>query len=501
VGDQPSRASITWRQAVAWCGLAVLFAGCLLIVISAASAPPGLLVGSHKWTSFPGWLGGPFHGLFGPLHMRHTALAKAFSILMAIMTVAYFLVLWTGRSLSMRAITAFVLAVSVVLLLGPPLQLTDLWNYLAYARLGAVHHLNPYTHVINAEVSDPTYRLSTWHNWRSPYGTLFTAVTYPIAWLPLPAAYWVLKVLTVLLSLAFLWLVAKCARLLDRDPRLPVLIIAASPIYLIYALAEFHNDFFMLVPSMASIALLLTGRYRAAGVAVAAAVAVKVTMILLLPFLLVAAWRRHAWRRLLAGVVLGAVPLIALSLALFGPVPPNVSGQSRLLTPLSVPNLLGWAIGLDGGTPGLVRDMNVLVVAVVGYELLRRRDWLSGAGWATLALLISLGWLMPWYVIWLLPLAGLATSVRLRQVALLASVFLIVTFMPYTSIALHRLEINPAASPVGQSAWKYQWNAQFWRPHLIPPWVRAAAIHELRRCHRTEPDCDMTLHGLETHRV
>jgi hypothetical protein len=52
--------------------------------------------------------------------------------------------------------------------------------------------------------------------------------------------------------------------------------------------------------------------------------------------------------------------------------------------------------------------MNVLIVLVVGYQLLRRRDWLSGAGWATLALLASLGWLMPWYVIWLLPLARCA---------------------------------------------------------------------------------------------
>lgn len=499
--EQASRGRVTWRQAVAWFGLAVLFAGCLLVVIWAASGRSPLLTGSLKWTSFPGWLGGPFHGLFGHLHMRPVALAEAFSVLMVIMTVAYFLVLWTGRSLSMRAITVFVLAVSTVLLLGPPLQLTDLWNYLAYARLGVVHHLNPYTHVINAEVSDPTYRLSTWHNWRSPYGTLFTAITYPIALLPLSAAFWTLKVLTVLLSLAFLWLVARCARLLGRDPRMPVLIIAASPIYLIFAVGEFHNDFFMLVPSMAAIALLLSGRYRWAGVALAAAVAIKVTMILLLPFLLLAAWRRQAGRRLLAGVVLGAVPLIVLSLVLFGPVLPNVGGQSQLLTPLSVPNLLGWAIGLNGGTPSLVRDMNVLVVAVIGYELLRRRDWLSGAGWATLALLISLGWLMPWYVLWLLPLAALASNVRLRQVALLASVFLIVTFMPYTSIVLRRLEINPTASPVGLSAWKYQWNAQYWRPHLVPPWVRDAAVRELKRCHRTQPDCDLTLHGLETRRA
>ena len=51
------------------------------------------------------------------------------------------------------------------------------------------------------------------------------------------------------------------------------------------------------------------------------------------------------------------------------------------------------------------------VVLVVAYEVYRERDWLTGAGWSTFALLASLAWLVPWYVIWLLPLAALATSV------------------------------------------------------------------------------------------
>jgi hypothetical protein len=89
--------------------------------------------------------------------------------------------------------------------------------------------VNPYTHVINAELDDPTFVLSSWHNWRSPYGTLFTAITYPVALLPLATAYWTMKEATVLMSLAFLWLVARPAQLLGRDPRLPVLIVAANP--------------------------------------------------------------------------------------------------------------------------------------------------------------------------------------------------------------------------------------------------------------------------------
>jgi hypothetical protein len=497
VGNQARCPKITWRQAIAWCALALLVSACLLIVIYASAGRSPLVFGSHKWPSFPGWLAGPFHGLFGHLHLRKRPLSEVFSAVIGAMTVAYFVVLWAWRSVSVRVLVAFVLVAELILALGPPLQLSDLFNYLAYARLGAVHGLNPYTHVINAELNDPAFMLSTWHNWRSPYGTLFTAITYPVALLPLPAAYWTIKVATVAMSLVFLWLVARCARLLGRDPRLPVLIVAASPIYLIYAVGEFHNDFFMLVPAIGAVALLLSGRFRWAGAALATAIAVKITMVLLLPFLLLAAWRAGALRRILEGLLLAAIPLVALSLALFGPALPNLSGQSQLLTGFSIPNLLGWAVGLNGGTPQLVRDMNVLIVGVVGYQLLRRRDWLSGAGWATLALLASLGWLMPWYVIWLLPLAGLAANPTLRRAALAASVFLIIAFLPVTSLVLGDMKVNLEAGPVGLAASKYQWNAQWYRRGLVTPWVRAAALRELRHCRRAEPHCRLSLHWLE----
>ena len=36
------------------------------------------------------------------------------------------------------------------------------------------------------------------------------------------------------------------------------------------------------------------------------------------------------------------------------------------------------------------------------------------AGWATFALLIASAWLVPWYALWLLPLAALAADRRLE---------------------------------------------------------------------------------------
>ena len=33
---------------------------------------------------------------------------------------------------------------------------------------------------------DPVYRFTSWHSLRSPYGPLFTALTYPLAFTSLP---------------------------------------------------------------------------------------------------------------------------------------------------------------------------------------------------------------------------------------------------------------------------------------------------------------------------
>jgi hypothetical protein len=336
--------------------------------------------------------------------------------------------------------------------MSPPLQLTDVFNYLGYARLGGLHHLNPYTHVIAQAIHDPVYRFTSWHHLHSPYGPAFSAATYPLAWLPLPVAYWVVKVVTVLASLGFVGLVWQIARQLGRDPRFAVLFVALNPLMLMYAVAGFHNDFFMLIPSMAAISLVLARRDRAAGAVLVLAVAVKFTAVLLLPFLLLGVRSRQRSGRLLTGAGLAAVPLAAGSVALFGASIPNLSDQSTLLTDFSVPNVVGYVLRLGGGAPGLLRVANVALVVVVALLLRRRGDWLTSAGWATFALIASLAWLMPWYITWVLPLAAFGTSVRLRRATAALMVYLIISFVPVTGIILGQLHIDPKAGAASHSS-------------------------------------------------
>jgi glycosyl transferase family 87 len=421
------------------------------IVVMFTSARESAVVPQSAKT-YPNWMAGPLHGLFGGLTNKTSTMNLGFTLALLITLVAYAVVLRSARTLSMRTIWIAAAALMAIMLLGPPLLLTDIFNYLGYARLGVVHHLNPYTHVIGAASHDPVYLLSTWRNYHSPYGELFTALTYSFGWLPLPVAYWILKVLTVLAALAFLWLVSVCARRLGRDQRAAVALVAFNPLFVIYAIGGFHNDFFMLIPFTAAIALVLARRERSAGAALMLAVAIKYTAILLLPFMLVAVPTNNRRLRILQGAVLAAIPLVAGSLLLFGSSLANVSDQARIYSQFSIPQVVGLLLGFGGATPTLLKVADGLVVATVLYLILRRRNWLTAAGWATLALIASLSWLMPWYVLWVLPLAALASSVALRRATLALTVFLVLTFVPNLWVFLEHHHINPLRSPAGRTA-------------------------------------------------
>jgi hypothetical protein len=442
-------------QVAAWIAIGFLIAVTATIALFASSGPSILVPRSDA--SFPNWMAGPLHGLFGHLPEDRPSLEIFSSVALVAMFCAYGMALAFIRTVSMRALWIVIGVLAVLVVLTPPLQLTDVFDYLGYARLGALHGLNPYTHVLAAMGNDPVNVFSTWHNLHSPYGELWMVLSYPLGWLPLGAATWILKVATVAAGVGLLWLVAVCAKRLGRDARFPVAFLALNPIFIAYALGGFHNDLFMLVASTAAIALFLERHDRAAGALVIVAVAIKFMALLILPFMVLVAWREGRRWRVLQGALLAAVPLAALSLVLFGPTLPNVATQTKILTPFSIPNLVGLAIGVGGGTHSVLSYMTVAVAVVTIFQLARyargpNRDWLAGAGWATLVLIASASWLMPWYVLWLLPLAALGRSRVLRGAALALTLFLILTVGPGTTYLLEIHHVSPLHTPAGRAS-------------------------------------------------
>jgi hypothetical protein len=188
-----------------------------------------------------------------------------------------------------------------------------------------------------------------------------------------------------------------------------------------------------------------------AGAALVSAVAIKASAGLLLPILFFGTRRRRA---LLIGALVGGVLLALASATAFGPHLPNLSDQSKVVTNVGLPNLLGFALGYGGVTAGLQSFLSgVLVLTVVACSVwaYRPRAWLLPAGVALLVLLMTLSWELPWYVFWLLPLAALARSRFLRAAALVMGAYLIVAWMPLVTDLLSGLKFRPTATPLGEA--------------------------------------------------
>jgi len=102
-------------------------------------------------------------------------------------------------------------------------------------------------------------------------------------------------------------------------------------------------------------------------------------------------------------------------------------------------NLLGLAFGFGGATAGMQVIAPIVLAGVIAYLLWRTwrgADWMDMAGWAVFALLLSLSWVVPWYVMWLLPLAALSATRSLKRATLAVTVLLFVTSLPATALFL-----------------------------------------------------------------
>jgi hypothetical protein len=502
-----------WLGAVC---LAVIVLASLLVVIVSANRPSILSATSHAGF-FPHWMTGPLGGLVPGLTRNSVKLKYLFSGAIVAMYVSYVLGLAYVPRLRSRWAIAAVIAVHAIFFLAPPLALTDIFNYVNYGRMEAVHSLNPYTTIPILEPhSDPSYDLSNWHQLLSPYGPLFTIFTFVVVPLGVAASFWALKGCLALASLATIWLVWKCARLLGRDPVKAIVLVGLNPIVLVWGLGGDHNDFLMVFLVVLGFYLLLRARRRdhealgedgvdrvdgpfapapppvlpaslaaaravvaevplrtrlrewllplswpeiGAGAAFVAAVAVKASGAVLIPVLLAALLRMP--RRLvqvLLGMAVTSVAIAAASLVAFGLHFPDLSTQSKLVTSVSVPNLIGLALGQGGETDWLHTLLSaalILAVALCCAQAWRRRSAITASGWASVALLVTLSWVLPWYVLWVLPMAALSSSRRLRTTALVLGAYLIVAWAPASGQLWNAIHFHPEKTSLGRLHQRY----------------------------------------------
>ncbi len=443
---------------------------------------------------WPAWMAGPLREL--GVGVLRTGGFQAWTLIMCAGYGATLLAA-RARALSLRSIAATIVTANAILLLGPPLISQDVFGYIAFARMGVLHGLDPYTHVAFGAPTDPIYPFIGWPFQHSPYGPLFTLASYATAPLGIAGGLWALKALAVAASLAAVALSTRAAGTLGGSRRFAAAFVGLNPVMLELAVGGAHND--TLVLAFLAGALTLTAgtaltagtgeapagdrpastadaqagtprqagacpHYRAGALALAAGVGIKVTAGIVLPFLVLGAggdgfdWRERARVALAAfgGLALmAAIGLIGFGSHALGFI--NAVGeQQQLVAVHSVPAETARLFGLHG-TPSWWRHSFIgafaIVLAYALWRTARGADWRVAAGWSSLALLMSTAWLLPWYAIWPLPLAAVSGDRRLRAATLIVCAY---------AVLIHLSLADPLLSPP--------------KAHVIPHHVHVAAL-------------------------
>jgi hypothetical protein len=416
--DSPGTASSSRRGLIAVAGLLVTGA----VVSIAAAHTESFLPESIR--PVPTALAGVFNGTGLNLHVGGAIAA------LTLMFVSYAAVVAASGQLSARVVLMAIAGLHALVLLAPPLFSTDVFSYQAYARMGSLYGTNPYLNGPHAIALDPVFPYigAKWAYFASTYGPVFTVFSYLLAPLSIAASVVAYKSIAALASLALVAVVWHCARLRGINPVKAAALVGLNPLLILYGVGGGHNDLLMLLAAVAAIYAILASRERLGGALSMLAIGIKLTAGLLLPFAIAAggSGRGRGRRRDLAlGAGAGLALIAALSFGVFG------SSTFSLLSTVSQSQSKGdWksipgfiATRLHMATVGQIVGYLLAAgfVALCGWLLWRvwrgRTDWIDGAGWATLAMLVASSSLLPWYVAWLLPLAALGHDRRLIRVA------------------------------------------------------------------------------------
>lgn len=395
------------------------------LIISVAAAHTDLLL-PESVRPVPSWLAGAFGS--ASVDIGNFGVIGVFIVMFA----CYAIAIRHAEHVSPRVVLMSIAALHALVLLGPPLLSTDVFSYQAYARMGDIYGANPYLQGPHAIALDPLYPFigAKWVTTPTVYGPLFTVFSYILAPLSIAANALAYKALAAITSLATVAIVWNAARLRGVNSAKAAALVGLNPLLVVYGVGGGHNDLLMMAAVMAGVAFVLQHRERAGAAAIMLGAGVKLTAGVFLPFALAAGGHRLAASRrrdIMVGAATAGALVAGLGFAFFGTGPLHVLGTLKQVQSEgdwhSIPGFIGTELGL--GAVGQVTGLLLAVLfAAVFCSLVQRvwqgrLDWIDGAGWVAVALLVTASSLLPWYVAWLIPLAALATDQRLWRIAVL----------------------------------------------------------------------------------
>jgi hypothetical protein len=436
--NRPASARWAWSALIAlvvvslWLAIAPAVEGSRLVLASVGGSPDWLI------------------GIFRPLGAQALAGSSAgwtYYLPLMLTVTLWGIVVWLADQLGTRLVLAVSLALIAVFLLAPPLLSQDVFSYIAYARLGVVHELNPYAFRPFDIPADPVFPFAGSKDAVDVYGPFFTLGSYPLGWLSVPAAFWLLKAVTAFSVVGIVLLVRSLAERLGSSSARAIALVGLSPATLVHVVAGAHNEALTMLIVFAGIAVIHLGsgpqREPIGGFVSTLAIGIKASAAVPLVFMLAAAKRRVAmfWAMFAAAALtVGAAYVGFGSDALGGLnlISSNQDRSSRWSVPHKAVDGVTAAfgdIGRSGATDVVRLTLVALLLVLVGYLVTRSwrhpETWLANAGWATLGVLVASAWLVPWYLLWLLPFAALGKDARLQVASVVFCAYTLVIAIPF----------------------------------------------------------------------
>ncbi len=305
-----------------------------------------------------------------------------------------------------------------------PFDALDLFDYAMHGRMLAVLHANPYTALPAWFPDDPFLPSVGWKTFPSVYGPLWTYLEALIGWASGDhqlQSLLLFKTVAALSSLGCTSAVYCIARKsLPAQASGTIILVGWNPLLVLMA-GSGHNDLLVMALFMVGL-LFITQARPAAGLWIAGASAlVKAATVPILAVLLFAQlWRQRQAPLMLRNVLAPLVLLVASSAALYAPLWPGTDQLGPMLlanlfseSPLGLLHeLMIPGLGEGSATLWAARIGQLLLVVVVGIAAWRAR----GGERATFPALDdvtfwlifgALAWWQPWYIVWLICLAGI----------------------------------------------------------------------------------------------
>ncbi len=374
------------------------------------------------------------------------------SVVVSVAAVTGFLLLLREAfhgNVSVGPVVLLVIGAHVLLLFVPLLFSRDVYSYAFYGRIAGVYHANPYVQTPLDNSGDPlwSYVGPKWIDTPAVYGPAFTSLSAFMARvLRTPVdqveAY---RFLAIAVSLSTSAAIASVARRLWPERTAFALVaFGANPVVLFHSVASGHNDLIVALAVALGLWFVVRGRELSAIAILTLGMLVKATAVLPLALLII--WcvaRRDPVRRrrtllthvgLAVGIsALFAVPYLQLhdpSLGMF-----SLAGHEGWLAPSAVIRRIldVLTFGTLGWTARVVfAAALVWLVVELGREVWRRARLLTpeglGAawGWSLVGFTLLGPVLLPWYVVWALPLVWLLPRTA-RTALITTSVLMAVT--------------------------------------------------------------------------